>query len=759
MYNKISSIILNSGKSSGFSDVFIAQPDSLKEGLAGKVFIVAEIGAKKNEAKKIFEFLIDSLDENYYDDEKILLRDKIEGLKVENIFEAAIAKTNKSLAEFLLTNKIKINPSLTNISLGVVFENNLYFSTYGRNRAFLIYKQKDQYEIINVEANASDTDQLTPHDRNSDKASFPPPAFFSSVISGSIPTASYFIFTSEALPEYISSRDLIGIITKLPPIVAAEQIKNILSKINSFVPFLGIIIKNTLGLDKQEVYEEIEENLSAHSSISSLNHTEERTEQMLEPAGLINFSKFYKNLQRFIKGLGPKKKHNTQKIKRLDSESSDKIIDNNINNQGVDLGKINSLGLAKANTFLVKEKMIFKRRPNLFNFNISRLSAIVKMFNVEYFRSLANRTKALLRGLSRKNRLLLIFLIGALCVFIMSVTLTNWSKKQTALKNNYNNLVISIKEKQSGIDQFLLYDNEVDANKALKEAWELLGYLPQDKKGQIEVYSELESDLKKQADKIQKMVKVDKLEQVNDLSGLQISNIVFVDNKIYANSSQKIYEITPQSSESAIFEITGSASLSNPQFDSKSIIYYWDNDKVIKFDLKTKKSTPLAISEELALQSASYKIYGSNLYTLARDSQQVYKSILSGSSYKTRSAWLKENVDLSNVADFFINGNIYLLKNNGQILNFRLGKAEEYKSNPVSPEMFSASKLIIGSELIYVFEADTSRLAILALKDGHLMSQYQITASEKLKDFAIDEVNKIAYFLADDRIYKINLNR
>jgi len=154
MYNKIAQIILNSGKTNGVNDVFIAQPDALKENLAGKIFIIGEIDGKKNEGRKVLDFIISDLNDNYYNDEKILLRDKIEGLKIENIFEAALAKTNKNLGEFLAQHKIKINTSTTNITLGVVYENKLHFSGFGKNRALLIYRRGDGYEIINVEANA-----------------------------------------------------------------------------------------------------------------------------------------------------------------------------------------------------------------------------------------------------------------------------------------------------------------------------------------------------------------------------------------------------------------------------------------------------------------------------------------------------------------------------------------------------------------------------------------------------------------------------
>ena len=131
----------------------------------------------------------------------------------------------------------------------------------------LIYIRQDGFEIINVETDA----KLSETKANKDTKKSPSASnIFSSVISGEVPLGSYFIFASESLPEYISGLELVKIITKLPPIVAAEQIKNVLSKINNYVPFLGIIIKNT-NEDPSKKIEEIPSSpKSAHNSISSL---------------------------------------------------------------------------------------------------------------------------------------------------------------------------------------------------------------------------------------------------------------------------------------------------------------------------------------------------------------------------------------------------------------------------------------------------------------------------------------------------------
>lgn len=753
MYNKIAPIILNSGKTNGLSDVFVAQPDSLKETLAGKIFIIAEISGKKTDGRKILNFLISSLNDNYYNDEKILLRDKIEGLKIENIFEAAISKTNKNLNEFLNAEKIKLNIAATNLTVGVIFENKLYFSSFGKNRALLIYRHGEQYEVINVEANAAD---ISSEKETGDKDHAAPrtPSFFSSVISGEIPAGSYFVFASEAMPEYINSRDLVNIISKLPPIVAAEQIKNILGKINSFIPFLGVIIKNTTGLDNQELREETEENLTAHSSISSLNYTEQKTERMLAPAGLINLSKIYKDTRSFLKKIRPQTVSTPKKVYRVEEEKK------NISVQ-LDLGKVKSLNIARSDSFLIKEKIFFKRKPNWLNAGAkSLLLSIPNLFSFSFWPNLGNKFRSYLGSLNSKNRLLAIVLVSVVLIFLVSLGITNWSRKQQAARNNYNNLVTTIEEKQNTIDSYLLYNNEDGAKSLLVETNALLSYLPKTKKDQIAVFSRLESRLNAQSDKIQKVIKISQLEKVNDLNGLGVSSIVWANNKIYAAGGKMVFEITPQSASSSRFEAIGATNLSNPQFDRKNIIYYWDNNKIAQLNLKTQKISLTNVTGQFNADGlVSYKIFNNSLYVLAKSKNQIYRFSLDKTGYSLKTDWLKEAIDLSLASDFFVDGNVYVLKNNGEVFKFYKGLKAEYTATTISPLMSTANKIIVGTKYIYIFEASSKRLVVLAIKDGHLMNQYQLDNLVNPQDFAIDENNKTAFFLDNNSVYKLVINQ
>jgi len=139
MYYKITSLILSSAQNSGSTnEIFIAQPDANKEALAGKLFALVEINSRRSEVLKIINFLVNGLNHNYYQNEKIILRERISTLKVEHIFETSLAKTNKELNEFLEREKINIPLAAFNITVGIVYENELHFSNLGKNRCLLI---------------------------------------------------------------------------------------------------------------------------------------------------------------------------------------------------------------------------------------------------------------------------------------------------------------------------------------------------------------------------------------------------------------------------------------------------------------------------------------------------------------------------------------------------------------------------------------------------------------------------------------------
>ncbi len=742
MYNKIAPIILNSGKTSGASIVFISQPEVQKEKIAGKLFVLAEIAGKKGDGEKIINFLITGLEDNYYNDEKVLLIGKIEGLKAENIFEAALAKTNKDLNEFLVQNKIKLNTGTASITLGLINGNQLHFASYGKNRSLLIYRRQDGYEIINVETDAKVAEQADDEKYTSTSANL-----FASVVSGEVPLGSYFIFAGESLPEYLSSQDMVSIITKLPPIVAAEQIKNVLGKINNFVPFLGIIIKNTTGSDGQEIREAAELPRSAQNSISSLNRTEQRTENMLAPAGLISVTKAAKSIKAFFKNLKPKTKP-ARRFARPENE--DKPVESR-NEQP----KRTILNLPSANSFLHAQKITLKHGPRRLLKGLSKvLPVIISVLNPNNWLALPGKIINWLRSLNKKNLVLFSGLVIIVAVLVISLLVAQANKAKQEAQAKFDNLVAEIESKESLIDSHLLYNDEDGASRVLADVKNLISTMPREKDFQIATYDRLTASIVPLEEKIMKITRLENLEEVRDVAGLGINSLVFADGKIYGATNSGIQVLALDDNEPTTIAVQEVSNLTNGKSDGKGAIFYQDGGKIIKLTTSNNSLASYNLKDYNEADAYSgFSIYNNRLYMASRVKNQLYYF---NNTMSVRTDWLKEAVDMSKVVDVYVDGRVYVLNSDGSLKDLFVGKNEPYTNKSLVPAA-SASKLLGDDKQLYVLDKDSKRLAILAKDDGHLMNQYVFSSLARLDDFALDATGRTIYLLSGDKIYKFGL--
>lgn len=755
MQYKIASLILNSGKiPNTINRVFIAQPDALKENLAGRLFVLAEIKGKRAESEKILSFLINTINADYYGDEKILLRQKVETIKVENIFESVLTKTNKSLVDFINDEKIKISQYSADIIVGVVYENKLYFSNLGKNKAILIYPRQDKFAVSNVES-GNEEETKSNHKNNLVNE----PKFFSSVVSGEIPLNSYFIFANEALPEYLSPQELTGIVTKLPPIVAAEQIKNMLAQINSYVPFLGIIIKNSFGQDlmESEIYTKT---VSAQSSISSLNYTEEKTEKMLSPAGVISFKKTSRGLGRIIRNIFPASQPKTTsslKISRQEVRAENK-------------GNQSSLPLSLKNapntreSFIIKEKIFGRKKTiSLWKPLKNAWQNFLLIFSGVLIKQLGQNVKAKFKNLTKHKKGLIVILGACLLIFLASLIFTNIRNHNQAAQTTYNNLITEIENKQSQIDSYLLYNNEEGAKQVLINLQDLLKTFPQKTKKEKAEFAALEAKVNAVAEKVQHLTKTDRGQEIFNIKNInpnaQANNLFFFNQQLYLADSQNkaLYVLDIKTNANSTISLPNATVLSKPTEENNNL-YYQDNQQLVKVDLKAKTGQLLKIDLSGVNSFNDYKVFNNSLYLLNSGASQIYRLGLKGDTFSTPTAWLKEPVDLKTANTFSIDGTIYVLKADGSILKLYKGKNQNLSVSSVVPPFSSANRLITTAKYFYVFELASKRLAIFNKADGKFLSQFDLSAFESLKDLEINEATKEAYVLNDTSVYRVKLS-
>ncbi len=752
MHYKISSLVLNAGKhQNGSREVYIAQPDVVKEDLAGKLFFLAEIDGRKTETKEVIDFIITSLQDFYYNDEKIFLRDKIEGLTLDNIFEAALAKLNKALLEFLAAKKIVLHAEDTNLIVGLVFDNKLLFSNFGRNKALLVYQHQDQYELINVEANATDVE-------NEEEVLGPVmPKFFASVVSGEIPAASYFFFCNEALPEYLANKDLINIVTKLPPMVAAEQIKGVLGKLNSYVPFLGIIIKNTFGLSPVELKEEDENdniepvNQSAHNSISHLNYTEKKTEQMLAPAGLINWQK----LGKIWKKLKPVSGFQTNiKIKMP---------------HGGDNSSLPSLSQQRT-VFaggLVKEKKFFAQKDFSLIKKLKTIGlTIVNLFNPSFWQQSWAHFKQWTASLHPRNRLLLFGLAAAVFILIGSLIITGIHSRQQKNQTYFDSQIAALEEKKNEIDLNLALPGNEDRVKTLiGESLAAIDALPVKGTAQSARRDQMRAEIEKQRAQIQKLTTVDNPEKIGDFKEYNASaeahNLIVFQNKLYAAdpAAKAIYVLDANAKKIDSLLLSGDFKGLDKPMVVNNHLYYLNNNALADIDPSSGKNNSISIAGFGADDKASaFQIYNDKLYLLLADKNQIFRLTKSGNGFSNKASWLKAEVSLGDAVDMAVTSEIMILRSNGQLNKFKLGQVQaDFHLVDIDPALNSASLVKVADNRIFILDSKSKRLLIFD-KQGVLSRQYLFSSLNNLKDFSVSADNKTAYLLNDEAVYKINLD-
>jgi hypothetical protein len=745
MQYKISSIILNAGKhQTGSREVFVSQPDALKENIAGKLFFLAEIDGKKTDTKKVIDFIVKNLEDFYYNDEKLFLQDKIEGLSLDNIFEAALAKLNKALLDFLAADRIHLKPEDTNFILGVIFEDKLLFSNFGRNKSFLIFKRQEDFELINVETSATDSNVSTDENNSSG------PKFFSSVISGEIPPSAYFIFCNEALPEYLSNKDLINIVTKLPPIVAAEQIKSTLAKLNSYVPFLGVIIKNTIGSNEHGMKEDmIEEDYhSAHNSISHLNSTEKRTEQMLAPTGLFNWKKFSKIWKKVNNKVNP----NIQ-LKALTSNKSLSL-----------LGKQKTISAAK----IIKEKISFSRSHSKFKSTLGAIGVtIFNLFNPRFWKNVYKQALSWIKNLNSRHRLLFISLFLAFIVLVLSIVITNVNNRKQATLALFNESISALEEKKSMIDSYLLYNNEEGAKALIGESIVALNELKVEGEAQMNLRDSLLTSIEKQRDQVQKLTKIDNPELIANFKdynpAAETRNLAIFDNTAYVAdpAGKAIYSVDLGNQEKDSILLSGQIDSLNKPVIFNNKIYYLNDNNLISVDPKSAKDSSIILNGIGADDNiSSFQFYkrNDNLYLLMPDTNQIYKLAPQGSAYGAKTAWMQDGVSLGGALNIAISddGYIYILRDNGQIDKYWSGGDKDFALKGLDPALSSASLFKLLDSKLMILDKSSKRL-ILFNMDGSLIHQYQLPGLNNIKDFSLSADSKTIYILNDDAVYQFKL--
>ncbi len=153
--------------------------------------------------------------------------------------------------------------------------------------------------------------------------------------------------------------------------------------------------------------------------------------------------------------------------------------------------------------------------------------------------------------------------------------------------------------------------------------------------------------------------------------------------------------------------------------------------------------------------------YGRNLYILSPNNNQIYKYSRARSKYGNATDY-NLDADLTGALSIAIDGNIYVLKEGGEIIKLFKGEQQSFEVEDLATDISAATELITLPEhqKMYVFDPENKRVVVLEKEVGKGARYNSEIYFEELDDVQSVYINKTEdklYLLTNKAIYQVEI--
>ena len=176
----------------------------------------------------------------------------------------------------------------------------------------------------------------------------------------------------------------------------------------------------------------------------------------------------------------------------------------------------------------------------------------------------------------------------------------------------------------------------------------------------------------------------------------------------------------------------------------------------VSFDPLSELDSPPEVDESVV----DVGIYFGNVYFLVPSENQILKSVPVEDEYSVPKYWVTtENPPLTNAVAMAIDGFIYVLKTDGQVLKFEKGElVSDFLLKELDLPLADPRAIFttVESEHLYILDAGNKRIVIID-KSGFYQSQYVYEDIVDPTDLFVDEAKEIIYLLDGTKIFRIGV--
>jgi len=712
-YYQISSLIISRPENSFSGEIFVNEEEIETK---GSLIIIIEIESNKKTTREFINKFLEIAYQAY--------KQSI-GINTEKVLEDILLQLNQKLAN--LDYQEKSWPNKINCLITLIKESQINFTAVGNIKAFLV-REHQIMDLLKEKIIPQNLQQI-----------------FTTIISGNLEPTDAFLLTTPALIDFISLEKIKNFIVSLPPLSASENFKNLLETASPFINFLAVIIKQRYQSKSKTASKII--SYPAHSphdagpsraqqSIDNLLNTQKQT------ANIIKTPSFFETI--------------VSKINSL----------------------LNKLRITKKQTSLIKLTLLWligsvsKLISRLFNFGWQIIKIFIGLISgritSQAIKLLINQNFAklvfYLKNLSKTKKVALIIFLTALLFLSQNLLWQSRQQNKIAEENNYQANLTQIKNYSDTIEAALIYNDQSRAQEIILTLIDAINNLPKNTDERQAIKAQLQKNVDLFVQRVWKLVQLNEPLEFLNLAlenketypkAMEIINDQLI---IFANNN---YWITPQDQPAptinnlnTALDLTGSITKNT----DNSILLYTATNQLYSFKNQQLKELTIQYSPSFK-NLTSLDFFGGALYLLDKTSNQIYKHSQINDNFGPGLPWVKDPVTgLNSGASLTIDGNLYVLMENGEIHKFLLGKRQDFPALNLYPNFSKPTKIFTNSEVnnIYLLDPQNKRLVVIN-KNNELQNQYTSEKFDNLTDFVILENEKKAYLLNGDKVYVISL--
>ena len=360
-----------------------------------------------------------------------------------------------------------------------------------------------------------------------------------------------------------------------------------------------------------------------------------------------------------------------------------------------------------------------------------------------------------LRGLSPQKKFFLISALVLLIAVISNIVIARHISKNHLLDSQITTQLKNAQADLANVEASLLYKDDAAAAQYYQQAQ---AQMPESKNvpsGEKDLYNKTLAQLSDAKNLMEKIVQVkvtdlgtlgkgDSLINLPDFLAVQVNKDIIAYNK--QTGSVQDNALTANTSILGSTYITGNTSA---VYDGNNL-YLWDF---------SKGSLSAGFNQNVPAKNnfAGIAEYSTNtrVYVADKSAQEII-SFLPGKNGFSKPVVAVKDSNISQAQDIAIDGSIYALTKNG-ITKYQNGQPAQFNTSLPTP--FSGTgKIYTQKDFNYIYLLDSGNKSILVLdKKGSLVNTLKSDSFTSLKDFQVDEKNKVIYALNDGSLLKVTL--